>query len=119
MSLLKILMVDDSPVLLKIQTGIVAKLGHEVVGVTSGAEAIEALKKHPFHVILMDMQMPDMNGLQTTQDIRLMGIKTPIIALTGNDTPEDRQNCLMQGMNGFLAKPLKLDALTDLLMRIT
>ncbi len=118
MSLMKILMVDDSPILLKIQTSIVAKLGHEVVGVASGADAIEALKKQPFHLVLMDMQMPCMDGLQTTQAIRSLGIKTPIIALTGNEAPEDKQRCQQQGMNGFLSKPLRTEALDHLITRL-
>jgi len=103
-------MVDDSPVLLKIQTSLVSKQGHQVEGVTSGEAAIKQLTANHYDLVLMDVQMPTMDGLQTTQKIRSLNLKTPILALTGNDLPEERAKCLQHGMNGFLAKPLQMAA---------
>lgn len=111
MSHLSVLMVDDSQILLKIQTSIVVKQGYSVEGVTSAEAAIRLLKQHRYDIIVMDVQMPVMDGLQATQAIRALGIKTPILALTGNDLPEERVRCLEHGMDGFLAKPLQIAAL--------
>lgn len=118
MSILSILMVDDSRILLNIQRNLVAHLGHEVTAVDSAQAALVVMKQRHFDLILMDMQMPVMDGLQATQAMRAMGISTPIIALTGNDSVEDQQRCQQQGMNGFLTKPLKPAALSVVIAQL-
>lgn len=115
---LSILMVDDSPILLNIQKKLIEKEGYAVTTATSGKEALCTLKQHRYDLILMDMQMPEMNGLETAAQVRNLGISTPILALTGNDSHEDKQKCLAQGMNGFVAKPLKMPALIQELNKL-
>lgn len=118
MAYLSLLMVDDSPVLLNIQKGLIARLGHQVTTATSGKEAIELAQRSTFNAILMDMQMPEMNGTQASIRMRELGIVTPIIALTGNDSLSDRIRCQEAGMNGFLTKPLQTSALQQELMKL-
>lgn len=117
MSQLSILMVDDSPILLNIQSNLVRRLEHRVTTVDEGQKALNLLKQQRFDLILMDMQMPVMDGVQTTQAIRALGISTPIFALTGNDSAEDKALCLQQGMNAVLTKPLKVAELAVLIQQ--
>lgn len=104
---MRVLLVDDNAMMQTIQRAILEKMGHEVVSVTSGLQAIAQLGSDVFDWVLMDMQMPEMDGLETTRRIRKMGNQTPIIALTGNSDDESKQACRQAGMNGFLKKPLK------------
>ena len=85
----------------------------------NGKEAVELVEKESFDLILMDLQMPEMDGLQATQYIRqtLQRDDIPIIALTANAFPEDRMTCFNAGMNDYLSKPLDADALQNLLIR--
>jgi CheY-like chemotaxis protein len=108
---LKILLVDDDLFLHNIQTALLKKYGHQVEALSSGQQALDWFKSHQVDLVLMDMMMPGMDGLETTRQLRQAGINTPILALTGNDTPEDRQNARQAGMNGYLTKPIKKEAL--------
>ncbi len=111
---LKILIVEDNPVNLRVVTLLVERLGMRPRGVTGGREALEILSAESFDVILMDMQMPEMDGLEVTRQIRarLPRSRVPcIIALTANATVEDRRKCLEAGMDDFLTKPIKSDQL--------
>ncbi|MBE0493509.1 MAG: response regulator [Thiomicrospira sp.] len=105
---LKILLVDDKLMMRKIQGEILQSVGHHVNVVSSGISALEQVKLHCYDLILMDIQMPLMDGLETTKQIRDGGINTPIVALTGNDSVEERERCRHAGMDGFLAKPINL-----------
>lgn len=109
MEKLDILLVDDKLMMRKIQSEILQSIGHQVEVADSGNAAIEQAQKRPFDVILMDVQMPMMDGLQTTLRLREQGVATPIIALTGNDSAEEQVRCLQAGMNGFIAKPIQLE----------
>lgn len=94
--------------------------GHLVDIANSGAEAIGALASTPYDVIFMDIFMPGMTGLETTQHIRRMGAvaaSVPVIALTANVTPEDHAQCAAAGMNGMLGKPVSLHELLVALSR--
>lgn len=108
---MKILLVDDNDLLLSIQSKILEKTGASVDCVDSGMKAIELLERSRYDLVVMDCQMPDLDGFETTQKIRLTGNLTPIVALTGNDSAKDREDCKQAGMNGFLAKPLTIPAL--------
>ncbi|MCA9794923.1 MAG: response regulator, partial [Candidatus Eremiobacteraeota bacterium] len=103
---LKVLLADDSPINRKIGTLLLEDQGHSVVAARDGAEAVELAMGDGYDVILMDMQMPAMDGLQASRELRRRGLKTPIIALTGNALREDQKRCLEAGMNAHLVKPL-------------
>jgi CheY-like chemotaxis protein len=89
-------------------------LGYDVEFARDGKLAVEAFAPGKFQAILMDMQMPVMNGLEATRQIRALesGQRVPIIALTANVMPGDRERCLESGMDEFLTKPFKLDQLS-------
>ena len=120
---LKVLIVDDNPVNLFLANKMVQKLGWRFETAQSGRLALEKLKLGEFSVVLMDCQMPDMNGYETTRTIRNLGYTNtfgeplPIIALTANTIDEDRTNCLQAGMNDYLSKPFKIEELQDALNR--
>jgi CheY-like chemotaxis protein len=103
-----ILAVEDNPVGLRVLQHVLRRRNFRVVCATSGREAIDAAKTHPVELILMDLQMPDMNGLQASAEIRkLPGYKEiPILALTANYSDQTREECLRHGMLAFLSKPV-------------
>jgi CheY-like chemotaxis protein len=107
---LSILMVDDNETIRRIQAAIVEKGGHHVRTASGGREALQLIKQQLFDVIMMDMQMPDMDGITTAREIRAQGVNTPIIAVTGNNELTDQQACQAAGMNRFLTKPITLNS---------
>ena len=118
---LKILVAEDSDINAKVITVYLSKAGHQVTRACNGAEAIQALQTTPFDVVLMDMRMPEMDGLQATRNWRAQEKDTqhiPIIALTANATTEDREECISAGMDHFLSKPVSQDQLFELLFKI-
>lgn len=118
----RILLADDSITNQAVAAAILNKLGYRVDTVINGAEAINALKKNNYHIVLMDCQMPDMDGYETTRRIRKNddGVKNPhipVIALTANALKGDREKCLNAGMNDYLSKPIDPLVLRDKLER--
>jgi CheY-like chemotaxis protein len=108
-SLLRVLVVEDNQVNQLLVTTILAKAGMRAEVAANGVEAVQAVHQRNFDVILMDMQMPEMDGLEATRRIRqlgAMGRAVPIIAMTANAMQEDRRRCLEAGMNDFVAKPI-------------
>jgi signal transduction histidine kinase/ActR/RegA family two-component response regulator len=105
---LRVLVVDDHPVNRQVASLLLQPFGCEVTAVESGRAALDILAHTPFDVVLMDVRMPDMDGLETTRRIRAeLGLATlPIIALTGDTTPEQLKACKAAGMNGAAAKPI-------------
>ncbi len=97
--------------------GMLSKLGCEVVISGNGAEALEQLQLVPFDLILMDCNMPIMDGYEASRQIRQSGrwSQMPIIALTANAMPEERERCRAAGMNDYLAKPFRRAELESLL----
>ena len=111
-----ILIAEDNLVNQKLIASILLKLGYQSEIVENGNQVIEALKEKNFDIIFMDIQMPEMDGLETTQAVRLMAIKQPyIIALTANTMPGDKEECLKAGMNNYIAKPIRLKEITRIL----
>jgi len=112
-----ILVVEDSPTNQKIACKMLAKLGYRSVVAEDGQQALDILQaqRREIDLILMDCRMPVMDGLQATQAIRAQGDDIPIVALTANNTEEDRSACLKVGMDEFLAKPINKDKLQDVL----
>lgn len=111
---LSILIAEDNlPNQFLIKT-ILTKLGHEVVVTNNGLEAFEAVQQRRFDLVLMDMQMPEMDGLEATQQIRMLDglvANTPIIALTANTQEADYEAVMASGMNDYLSKPVNIEAL--------
>lgn len=112
----KILVAEDAVANQALIRILLERLGHEVVIVENGAEAIETLEKQTFDLVLMDMMMPVMNGYDATRKLRAAGCDLPIIALTANAMKEDDKKCFDAGCNGYLSKPIdrkQLQALLD------
>lgn len=105
----RLLVVDDEPINREIAASMLEEAGQIVSLADDGCQAVELLKNQRFDVILMDMQMPNMDGLQATRLIRTMqgGRQVAIIAMTANAFEEDRMRCLEAGMNDFVAKPIE------------
>jgi two-component system sensor histidine kinase/response regulator len=115
---LKILIAEDNPINQKLIEKILDKHGHMPVVVSNGAEALAALEKDHFEVILMDMQMPILGGLETTRRIRdskAAYANIPIVALTAHAMAGDRERYLQSGMNGYVPKPINTEDLFQVL----
>jgi len=113
---LRLLLVEDNAINRTIACKIIEKLGIKPDTAIDGLEALEQVRQHRYDIILMDMQMPNMDGITATQHIRAMDITQPyIIALTANAFNEDAQACLAAGMNDFLSKPINLDKIVSTL----
>jgi CheY-like chemotaxis protein len=114
---LSILIAEDNLVNQKIALRVLSKLGYEPEIANNGQETVEMFKVKLHDVILMDMQMPVMDGIEATKMIRSCQlVKQPqIIAMTANAMAEDRERCLEEGMNDYISKPVKLEELIDIL----
>ena len=111
---LKVLVVDDHPINLKLATALLQKMGHEVVQAVNGRLALEAVQAQAFDLVLMDLHMPEMDGLESTRHIRALPVpraQVPVVALTANALEEARRDAEAAGVNGFLTKPLKVQEL--------
>jgi signal transduction histidine kinase/CheY-like chemotaxis protein len=118
-----VLVVEDNPVNRKVAVGILTRMGLTVETVVDGLQAVERLAEGGVDLVLMDMQMPVMDGLEATRRIRLAealadGGRVPIVGLTANAFACDREACLSAGMDDFLSKPVTLDKLAEALARI-
>ena len=111
----KALIVDDNPLNVEITTAMLKKLEVDSVAALNGLEAIECIKKETFNIILMDIQMPVMDGISATKKLRESGEILPIIALTAAVLPEDEKAAITAGMNDFLAKPLIFDTFYEVI----
>ena len=107
---LRILIAEDNPVNQQLALHLLERRGHSAVVAENGREALSAMDKHKFDLILMDVQMPEMGGLEATRAIResekATGQHVPIIAMTAHAMQGDRERCLNSGMDGYLSKPL-------------
>lgn len=115
---LSILIAEDNPVNYKLAERVLSKLGYMPAKAMNGQEAIDALNKTNFDVILMDIQMPIMDGLEATKLIRLRkGIQPAIIAMTANAMQGDREICIQAGMDDYISKPLRPEDLVTMLQK--
>src|SRR5581483_9051355 len=113
---LRILIAEDHEVNQVLISMIMQKLGYEYTMVVNGAEAVEKVTNEPYDLVLMDSQMPVMDGLDATRAIRALPVQQPaIVALTANVTEEDKELCRSIGMDDYLSKPIQLDLLMQVL----
>jgi signal transduction histidine kinase/DNA-binding response OmpR family regulator len=120
-SVLRVLLAEDNAVNRLLATRLLEKRGHRVIIATNGREAVEALDRAGFDLVLMDVQMPEMDGLEATAAIRKKevgtGVHQTVVALTAHAMKGDRERCLAAGMDGYLSKPIQPQELDELLER--
>jgi CheY-like chemotaxis protein len=114
---LNILLAEDSLVNQRLAVGLLEKYGHSVTVANNGKEAITALASGHFDVVLMDVEMPEMDGYEATAVIRVQqrqsGTHVPIIAMTAHAMKGDREQCLEAGMDDYISKPIRIQQLLD------
>jgi PAS domain S-box-containing protein len=119
MAVLRVLVAEDNSVNQRLVTRLLEKRGHRVTVTANGREAVEALANQTFDFVLMDVQMPEMDGLEATAAIRERerhdGAHVPIIALTAHAMKGDKERCLAAGMDGYLSKPIRSQELDEIL----
>ena len=119
---LKILLAEDNIVNQKLALGILEKLGHQVVVAANGIEALQKNDQHDFDMVLMDVQMPEMDGLEATRELRQRESSTkshvPVVAMTAHAMKGDRERCLAAGMDDYLCKPIRLKDMSDKLAEL-
>ncbi|MES2386622.1 MAG: PAS domain-containing protein [Bacteroidota bacterium] len=120
---LNILVADDNPINNKLAVKMLSRLGHTVTTVENGMEAFKEFQTGRFNLVLMDVQMPVMDGLEATRQVRIFEQLNdlghiPIIAMTANAMPGDREACINSGMEGYISKPLSLASIKDELGRV-
>ncbi len=119
---LRILLAEDNAVNQKLALRLLAQMGYRADVAANGLEAIQALERQPYDVVLMDVQMPEMDGLDATRRIRARwpaaepaGRVPHIIAMTANAMQGDREECLAAGMDDYISKPIRVEALVQAL----
>jgi signal transduction histidine kinase/CheY-like chemotaxis protein len=111
---LEILLAEDNLINQKLATRVLNKLGYSIDIAENGKIVIDMLGEKNYDIILMDVQMPEMDGLEASRYIRQTNVKQPvIIAMTANAMPEDREACLQAGMNDYISKPINLEILVE------
>lgn len=118
----RILVVEDNAINQKVAQAMLEKMGYRSELAENGKEALEALQRKTFALVLMDLQMPVMDGFEATRHIRegkgnTANSRIPVIAMTANATREDRQRCIESGMDDYLSKPVQRQVLQDMLDR--
>ena len=112
---LHILLAEDNHINQAVVRGVLGKRGHRVEIANDGREALDKIKNGPFDLVLMDVQMPELDGLEATGLIRQMekttGGHVPIIAMTAHALKGDRERCLATGMDGYISKPIRTQEL--------
>ena len=114
---LHVLLAEDNKVNQRVAARFLERLGHSVVVANDGREAVDRWREQPFDLVLMDVQMPEMDGFEAVAAIRYAeldrGTRTPVVALTAHAMSGDRERCLAAGMDGYLTKPIKLAQLVE------
>ena len=119
----RVLLAEDNPTNQLVAVAMLERLGCRVDAVGNGSEALHALRLVPYDMVLMDCQMPEMDGFAATAELRnrqrqgLLHEPLPIVALTANAVAGDRERCLAAGMDDYLSKPFRRDQLVSTLAR--
>ena len=117
----RVLLAEDEPIAREVMCCLLEDVGLAVESAANGRQAVELARRHPFELILMDIQMPELDGIEATRAIRhrganLMNCHIPILAMTAIAFDEDRQRCIDAGMNGLITKPVHLGKLYETLL---
>jgi CheY-like chemotaxis protein len=112
---LRVLVAEDNVVNQEFASEVLKRMGHNVVVAADGREALDRLANETFDLVLMDVQMPDIDGLEVTRRARARGVRTKIVALTAHTRREDRDRCIDAGMDAVLTKPIDARQLGELL----
>ena len=119
---MKVLLVEDNIINQRIIVLNLNKLGYTVDIASNGEEAVDLFKKEKYGLILMDIMMPVMDGIEATREIRKIekpeGKRIPIIALTANALNSDRENCINSGMDEYMTKPFDLNLLKEYIQKL-
>ena len=121
--LAKVLLVEDNPINQMVAQKMLEKVGLKATLANNGVEALKKLEEESFDLVLMDCQMPEMDGFDATRAIRRLGLRAknetllPIVAMTANVMSGDRERCLEVGMDDYIGKPVQLDQLTSVLKK--
>ena len=113
----RVLLAEDNPVNQRVAVRQLEKLGVAADAVANGVEAVEAVSRHDYDLLLMDVQMPEMDGFTAARELRKRGATLPIVALTANALAGDRERCLTAGMDDYLSKPIHEEELLRVLER--
>jgi CheY-like chemotaxis protein/HPt (histidine-containing phosphotransfer) domain-containing protein len=114
------LLAEDNEINQRVAVTILKKWGHRVDTARNGNEAVDAIRQHAYDLVLMDIQMPEMDGMEATQAIRQLNgeaARVPILAMTANAMQGDRERFLAAGMDDYIAKPIDRDTLFEVLQR--
>ncbi len=116
---IKILIAEDNPINQKLALRMLEKIGHKADTVSNGLEVIERLKTNKYDIIFMDIQMPEMDGIEATKHIisNYKDSKPQIIAMTANAMKEDRDICLNSGMDDYISKPVSINDIKNILIK--
>lgn len=104
----RILVAEDNPINQRVIIGMLKKIGFSAAIANNGTEVLEALEKDSYELIFMDCQMPVMDGYKATESIREFDKDIPIVALTANAMPGDKEKCITSGMNDYISKPINI-----------
>lgn len=118
---LRVLLAEDQPVNQKLMRAVMEQLGHDLTIANNGVEAVKAMRQATFDLILMDIQMPELDGILTTKVIRSADAdwsQIPIVALTAHAMESHRQSYISAGMDGFVSKPFRMDVLIGEMTRV-
>ena len=114
---LNILVAEDNIINQKVVKVLFKNLGYEIDIVPNGKEAIKSINKKKYDIVFMDIMMPEIDGLEATREIRAMGYKMPIIALTADLGNETKKSAYKSGINEFIGKPIKSDKLKKIMIK--
>ena len=109
---------EDSPINQKVIVKMLMKMGYRPDAVADGREVLQVLKIRHYDLILMDINMPEMDGIQATIELRKQKIDIPIIAMTANVTKDEKNNAIASGMNDYITKPVRIDTIKKIFIKL-